>query len=81
MTNEDEVVPTFEGSIVIKATRLPASAAKVLKTNRTRKEAERPKPTNTESRKSTPSVPSSKSSTPTPNTDFLGSFVAFRDLL
>ena len=72
VTDEDEIVPLFEGSIVIKATRLHASAAKYLKTKKSSQNASKPSPAQRVSNNAKPVKPSqttsetpkSKTSTP-----------------
>ena len=73
------MVPSFDGTIMMKVTRLPASAAKVMK-KETRKVSPKrtaPKPTVFESSKSTEPVSESTiKSDPVPSTeDFFSSIV------
>ena len=85
MTDEDEIVPLFEGAIVIKATRLPASAAKYLKSKKSSKPSpaqrtsSNPKPSQNASEHAQPRVTSpsgeTKSASPVTSANFLDSFV------
>ena len=80
MSKDDEVVPSFDGTIMMKVTRLPASAAKVMKkeTQKVAPKRTAPKPqVIEESPKSTEPVSESTiKSDPVPSTeDFFSSIV------
>ena len=73
----EEVVPTFEGSIMMKVTRLPASAARKMdssskRNNQKTEPSSAPKQTPKQTSKPTEQA---KSSSTTPTEDFFGSTV------
>ena len=71
----EEIVPTFEGSIMMKVTRLPASAARKMASS-SKRISKKPEPTSAPKQPSKPTEQTRNSPT-TPAEDFFGSSVFY----